>query len=149
MSKKYSNTFAYNDCMQAFANNAVQISLCNYKQFCGFDFLPQRCHFFFFFFSPVIVPAIWMQVRKARAKETLLFIRKETDGEFVWLSCLQCCVWLAMLRNRDAMAGIAHMTGEVTNGRMLANLSAPLSCFSFLSQTGRTCRVARQLSAFL
>lgn len=40
--------------------------------------------------------------------------------------------------SRRAMAGITHMTGEVTNGRMLASLSAPFSRFSFLPQTRGT-----------
>lgn len=56
-----------------------------------------------------------------------MFIHKEADGVLRGLSCGQ---WP---RAGDAMAGIAHVAGEVTEGRMLANLSAAVSSFSFLS----------------
>ncbi|CAB1457574.1 unnamed protein product [Pleuronectes platessa] len=46
-------------------------------------------------------------------------------------------------RTPDAMAGIAWMTGEVARGRTLAYLSAPFSCYSFLSRTGKMAMLCR------
>lgn len=124
----------YNNWTQTCANNAMEISLWHLQLL---TLLWSRISHSA---SPLLlfVPMTWTNVKRVKlAHETLLFRRIVFKSRligggrrFAWLSCKHPALSFTG-HTRDAMAGIAQMTGEV----MLAYLSAPFSCFSFLSQT--------------